>query len=165
MKQLTLTLVGIILSNLTFAQDSLQNLEIVRCFTEALIIQSDSAITKCLPNQKDILYFTKIAKEFNPDRALPDSDTIINKMTRGARKNYNRVIEKGKLDSIIWDSIIIKNVRLEKMLPEFNKVDRANIFITYSSGNQIFVIKLTNCLRIDEKWIMTDRFIYIRHKE
>ena len=165
MKNRILIIFGIILSNLTFAQDSLQNLEIVRCFTEALIKQSDSAITKCMPNQKDILYFTEIAKEFNPDRAIPNSDMIINKMTQGARKNYNRVIEKGKLDSIIWDSIIIKNVRLEKMLPEFNKVDRANIFITYSSGNQIFVIKLTKCLRIDEKWIMMDRFIYIRHKE
>lgn len=142
------------------SQEKIPEPGVVTCFISALKSQKDSAILACIPTTEEFSILVGISVRKNPNERIPPVDSIAYDMEKKAIRNYQRLTDEGTDRGIDWSSIEVTDVFIEDLNPEFGEIEKAHIYITFSSGKQTFIVKLSKCLKMGDNWKIMNRFAF-----
>ncbi|MGJ8760577.1 MAG: hypothetical protein ACSHXA_08510 [Polaribacter sp.] len=138
----------------SFSQENFEKTKIVTNVFKALKKQKVKVFLKSLPTKDDITYLIPIELAAQPDKDIPDVDTIISNFKKDASENFRKVIKKGNAFGIEWKDIILQKVRYDAN-PDPDpsiQLERGNITLVCKSNDKKFLIVIRKTYKIRDTW-------------
>jgi len=149
-------LIALLLSVYSSFSQSKPEDKLVNDITLALKSCSDSAIQKCLPSLDDFKKLVELQKT-SSDIQMPEAASIYKSITGAAYKTFKETLETGRRNGVNWSSISLVKAELKEEPREAEPVLKGDIYITYQENNHQFIIKLVDCIRVNNEWKLMDR--------
>ncbi|WP_341221950.1 hypothetical protein [Polaribacter atrinae] len=141
----------------SFAQENFEKTKIVTNVFKALKKQKVKIFLKSLPTKDDITYLIPVERAAQPDKDIPDVDTIISNFKIDASENFRKVIKKGNAFGIDWKDIILQKVRYDANPDPGIQMERGNITLVCKSNDKKFLIVIRKTYKIRDTWRLMDR--------
>ncbi|WP_299781275.1 hypothetical protein [uncultured Formosa sp.] len=145
-------IISFFVSHTAVTQENLEKTKIVTTVFDALKKQDEKKFLKSLPTKGDIKYLIPIAQEAQPNENIPEADSIIAKFKIKAIENFRKVIKKGTAFGVLWEDIVLQNVKYEAN-PDLNvNIERGNFIMECTSYDKRFLITMKKSSKIRGTW-------------
>lgn len=145
----------LLLPTLTLAQTKAEE-PLIAQVTLALKTKNDSLLYKCVPSLVDFQKLVKLQGS-SSGMELPEAETIFKSITKGTIETFKKTLDTGQKIGVDWSSIEVIKSEIEEEVEEGRPIQKADIYITYKEGNHLFIIKLVDCIKVNDQLKLMDR--------
>ncbi len=75
---------------------------------------------------------------------------------------FKETLDSGQEVGINWSLIQVIKSEIEEEVNEDEPVKKADIYINYKVDNHQFIIKLLDCIKLNDQWKLMDRIMWFK---